>query len=204
MRLGSIEKAAAFLGVSASFFRSVTNYAATPGTPLNEWAVKKYASVRFISRMCQVSEAKVRAFVKEKKLEAHITYDTSNHNNAKGRRAEVFWAGTRGDKILEDCNLTQGSQAPFDYVDGDYGRVNVKSSRMYRYKAQTRKANPEFWKLSTSSLEKADHMAFVLYDRIGKTPLWHGVLKVTDGMMKSKSVTIQVSKSGTYVVAYDK
>lgn len=193
-RLGSFAKVAEHYGVSESFLKgqlSLTTLSPLPSRMCAE-NLEKYGSVRLMARCTGFSEGEVRKFVKANKLEHLLRYDFSNHNNAKGRRAETFWASLHGDKILEDCNVTQGSQADYDYVHSVLGKVNVKSSKAHRYTAQTRKDNPWYWKFSTRSLEKADTVALVLYDSKMQNPLHSYDLKVTPEMLTSTSMRCQI------------
>jgi hypothetical protein len=156
--------------------------------------IQRYGSVRLTARMTGLSEGEIRKFIKERKLEHLLKYDFSNHNNAKGRRAETYWASLEGEKVLEDCNVTQGSQADYDYLHKTLGKVNVKSSKAHRYTAKSRKGNPYFWKVSSSGLHKADTMALVLYDSKMQNPLHIYNVAVTPAMIKSSTMRIQVTK----------
>lgn len=165
---GSTLAAAKHYGVSESFLKSVlVKYGMhTPKhqIPLSESLIARYGSVRLTARMTGHTEGRVRLFVKANKLERLLKYDFSNHNNGKGRRAETYWASLDPGNVIEDCNVTQGSQADYDFVHATHGKVNVKSSAAHRFTAQTRKANPFYWKISVTGLDKADTCACVLYD----------------------------------------
>lgn len=198
IEVGSIEKLAEYYGVSTSFLKShlttLRCFTAPDMTLLSESNLQKYGSVRLMARITGHSEGNVRKYVKANKLEHLLRYDFSHHNNAKGRRAETYWASLHEGKILEDCNVTQGSQADYDYVHSVLGKVNVKSSKAHRYTAKTRKDNPWYWKFSTKSLEKADTVALVLMDSKMQNPLHTYDLKVTPEMLTSTSMRCQIVK----------
>lgn len=202
---GSIAGAAKHYGVSDSFLKSVVKqFSMIPATtvPLSEALIARYGSVRLTARMSGHSEGRVRLFVKAQKLERLLKYDFSNHNNGKGRRAETHWASLDPENVIEDCNVTQGSQADYDYVHKIHGKVNVKSSAAHRFTAQTRKANPFYWKFSSKSLEKADTVALVLYDSKMQEPLHVFNLKVVPEMLKCGSFRAQVIKKGEITLIY--
>ena len=173
-RHGSTAKTATHLGVSESF---LTNDLRTRFREISPvvliWTVvecvesfEKYRSVKLVSRMTGATETQIRKKVEELGLELTqlIDYSFGGNSNAKGRRAELDYAKRREGNILEDKNLTEGSQANWDFDDAKYGRVNVKSSRRYKFKAKTRKDSPHFWKLSCGGIEKCDFIACLLYD----------------------------------------
>lgn len=193
---GSIDGAAKYYGVSPSFLKSILGpgFSTIEEKPVTAELVERYGSVRLTARMTGVTEGRVRAFVKANKLEPLLKYDFSNHNNGKGRRAEVYWASLEGEKVTEDCNVTMGSQADYDFVHSDLGKVNVKSSKAYRYTAKTRAKNPYYWKFSAKSLEKADSVALVLYDSKMQSPLHVFNLKVTPDMLRCSSFRGQMVK----------
>jgi len=151
--------------------------------------------------MTKFSESDVRRVVKAEKLEHLLRYDFSNHNNAKGRRAETYWSSLEGERVLEDCNVTQGSQADFDFRHTDYGRVNVKSSKAYKYTSGTRKGNPLYWKISTSGLQKADYVGIVLYDTGRRNPLHVFNVKVHPRMLACSTFRVQI-KDGKLVAVF--
>jgi len=164
--------------------------------------IKRYGSVRLMARCLKVTEAQIRRLAKahEIDLTPWLNYSFGENANAKGRRAELEYAKFRGDAIIEDCNLSQGSQATTDFIDREYGRVNVKSSQRYKYKASTRQGNPYYWKFSTSSLEKSDHVAILCYDDKMLKLLGYAILPVTDEIQKTKSCRIQQTENGFNVV----
>jgi len=170
---GSYTKLAPKLGVSDSFLKAEIKsrcpswFNGDPKWELEECIelFDRYRSVKLISHMTSFSETQIRKAVNALDLDISLLIDYSfgGNSNAKGRRAELEWAQTRGNNILADRNLIDGSQADWDFDDAEFGKVNVKSSRRYKYKAQTRKASPHFWKISCSGIEKCDYVAAMLY-----------------------------------------
>lgn len=150
-----------------------------------------YGSVRFAARMLGTTESWLRQEAARLDVDARllIDYSVGNNANAKGRRAEQDYAKMRGSNVIRDLNLTQGSQAEYDFDDAQLGRVNVKSSRQYSYKASTRKDAPDFWKVSLNASEKCDKLVCMCYCPNGETLV--GV-KVIDGShgIQTKTLTI--------------
>lgn len=171
---GSYHKAAERLGVSASTLIKMYRLSKAK----NEWpfivaALQKYQSVRLTAWRLRIKESDVRKAVQEsgRKMADLVTYTGSSHNNAKGRRAELFYAEVQGDKIKADKNDEEGSKAPYDFDDVTWGRVNVKSGVRQRLRAKTRGSAPYFWKFSSSGKDECDYFACVGYDEKHQNPL---------------------------------
>lgn len=126
----------------------------------------RYKSIRMVAHMNEVNESLIRKCAEKHNVElaSLIDYSFGDNSNSKGRRAELEYASLRGDKVLEDKNITEGSQARYDFDDTDLGKVNVKSSRMYSYRARTRKEAPDYWKVSTSGSQTTDYFVCLCYD----------------------------------------
>lgn len=204
---GSVKVMAKHYGMSSSALRAIVVKIAEvqlgKGLEPTEWelvkALDRYKSVRFAARMLRfdfpaLTESDVRRLAKKYKLDLSTMLDWtfSNYANAKGRRAELEFARIRGENILEDCNMTRGSQAEYDFVDKEYGRVNVKSSRLYRMKAKTRSNDPYYGKFSTSGIGKADTVVCMLYDFIGRDLLGMRYLKPAE--IKGKTFTLSAKE----------
>jgi hypothetical protein len=172
---GSTARLAAHIGVSEAFLKS--EYGKVSGTPkkilIDNWTeercaelFERYRSVRFVARMLGVTEAQLRKGVEGLGLDITtlIDYSFGANSNAKGRRAELEFAEMEKEHILGDRNLIDGSQASYDFDHALYKRVNVKSSRCWRFKAKTRKDDPEFWKISTRGAANADYLVAMCYD----------------------------------------
>lgn len=172
---GSLEKMAANVGCSASALRPL--FMGPPVKELN-WTedqlielFERFRSVALVAHMMDTTESLVRREAERFGLELALLIDYSfgGNSNAKGRRAELDYAQLRGEAIQGDRNLIDGSQAAYDFDDAVLGRVNVKSSRQYRYTAQTRREQPNFWKFSTTGWWSADTIVMMCYDLTMKT-----------------------------------
>lgn len=167
---GSLKRLAERLACSESALRPI--YMGEPTRELS-WELdflleqfERYRSVRLVAHIHGVNESLVRKEVERLELELTelIDYSFGANSNSKGRRAELEFQRLRGENVTEDKNLTQGSQAEYDFDDRILGKVNVKSSRRYQYKARTRRENPHFWKLSTAGWAAADKLVCMCYD----------------------------------------
>lgn len=161
------EKAGAYFGVSASFLtdelkkRGLIPTLQVPTVDMVKEGLEKFKSVRLAARKLGCTEGKLREIATKGGLDLSKTVDYafSNHTNAKGRRGEEDYSRQRGESIIRDLNLIDGSKAPYDFDDKDYGRVNVKASRAHK-----RMAGEEYWKFSLRGKWEADHFAFMFYD----------------------------------------
>lgn len=139
-----------------------------------EQYIENYKSIKLAVRMMNLhsnwsldmTESKLRALAEEHEIDlgALLDWSQSAHSNGKGRRAELDFIKWRAGKVLEDKNKTEGSQADYDVLDERFGKVNVKSSRAFKFKAKTRKDRPFYWKFSCGGIEKADRVALMFYD----------------------------------------
>jgi len=195
-----LRQAAKHLGVSQGFLvnhlRVTTNYRRPDNLDWNEDQCReefaKYLSVRFVARMNGVTESQVRQEVANLGIEVAtlIDYSTGDHSNAKGRRAELDFAKLRGNWIVDDKNLSEGSQAKYDFDDGSLGKVNVKSACRQKYKAKTRVEDPFFWKWSTRGAAECDCFAILCYDEGMQSLIGYTIISTRDRTFK-KSETLQ-------------
>lgn len=161
---------------------------------------EKYLSVRFVARMNGVTESQVRKAVVELGIEVAtlIDYSMGDHSNAKGRRAELDFAAIRGLSIVDDKNISEGSQAKYDFDDSFYGKVNVKSACRQKYKAKTRVDDPYFWKWSTRGARECDYFAVLCYDENMQSVIGYIMVKTEDRdfkkseILQRKNLSIQV------------
>lgn len=169
-RHGSLKKLGEAISCSESALRRI--YMGEPVREL-DWTeeyvldmFERYKSVRLVAHMHDVGESLVRRVCEKYGLDVSemIDYSFGANTNAKGRRAELEFARLRGEHILEDLNVTKGSQAEYDFHDAEFGRVNVKSSSQFRFKAQSRKRNSAYWKISTRGYQTADVLICLCYD----------------------------------------
>lgn len=206
-KYGSVRGMARYFGLSAAALRAALK-GPVEEVSLRELTVEKVSevvsrckSIRLAHRVLREggyevsSEAYLRKMMEDAGLDlaSLLDWSFSNHANAKGRRAELEFDRIRGDNILEDCNKTQGSQADTDFVDREWGRVNVKSSRLYRMKAKTRKADPYYGKFSTSAIFNSDFVALMLYDQTGRVFVGMKILEPQQ-MGRGKSFTISAKE----------
>jgi hypothetical protein len=196
------DKAAAQFGMSKSALivilreRGLANGVAKPTFDVESLTEKLtyYGSVRFAARMLGIPESHLRQEATRLDIDARllIDYSIGNNANAKGRRAEQDYAKMRGSDIVRDLNLTEGSQSDYDFDDAELGKVNVKSSRQYNYRASTRKDDPDFWKVSLNASEKCDKLVCMCYCPNGETLV--GV-KVIDGCHGIETKTLTILRS---------
>jgi hypothetical protein len=113
-----------------------------------------------ILHSCKESELRSRL----KSLNMDLKTLSSPHASTIGigRKGELFYKEVRFDHAsLEDMFETEGHSAPYDIRDGFYGRVNVKTANVNRFKAKTRANDPNYWHFSTKGWENCDYLAFV-------------------------------------------
>jgi len=195
-----VKQAAKHLGVSEGFLvthiRMLSRYVHPNDLDWEEDDVRdiftRYRSVRFVARMFGVTESQIRKEVARLGIEVAtlIDYSTGDNSNAKGRRAELDFAKLRGDLIIDDKNLSEGSQAKWDFDDKNLGKVNVKSACRQKYKAKTRVDDPYFWKWSTRGADQCDCFAILCYDEGMQTLIGYTIL-TTKGKPFKKSEILQ-------------
>lgn len=186
---GGQRQFALFYGVSTSFVKTeltrrfpssvCTRVPLTKERLVSE--LERLGSVRMTCRVLGLKESEVRKVAKEEGivLAPYLNFSFGNYEVHRGRRAELYWKGVRGDKITRDLAGDENSQADYDFEDSEYGRVNVKGSKQYRYKAKSR-GKQHYWSFSLSSLEKCDTVVFALYDRMFENPVGWAAIRVCD------------------------
>lgn len=168
---------------------------------------KNYRSIRLVTRIINkfngsnYSESAVRNACLEKgvDLSSLLDWSTTNHSNAKGRRAEfdfIKLAPKKGIRILADMNVEVGSQAAYDFDTVEFGHVNVKSSKMYKFKAKTRKDDPYYWKFSMSGAERCDYFALMFYDEGMKKLLGFSLYAACEAGVGQTTFTLKGSYLG--------
>jgi len=169
-KAGSLKNLAKKLACSETALRPI--YMGEPQRAL-DWSADflidlmvKYKSVKLVAHVKDINESLVRKCAAEHEIELStlIDYSFGMNSNSKGRRAELEYANLREKFITEDKNITEGSQADWDFDDRELGRVNVKSSKMYMYRARTRREAPEYWKFSSSGWANCDHFVVLCYN----------------------------------------
>ena len=193
-----VKQTAKHLGVSEGFLvnhlRTLSRYVRPDVIDWDEDECRdtfaRYRSVRFVARMYGVTESQVRKKVADLKIEVAtlIDYSTGDHSNAKGRRAELDYAEMRGDRILDDKNRSEGSQAKWDFDDLKYGKVNVKSACRQKYKAKTRAGDPYFWKWSTRGADECEFFAVLCYDEGMQNLIGYIMISTYDRTFKKSEI----------------
>jgi len=177
-RMGSWQATAKYLGVSYSSFRKyvVGKYeeelvCEPDWEDKIEEKLERYGSIKLTARIMRLSEKEIREWMGKhgKSTLELLGEQTSNLQGAKGRRAELDAMAWRGEQVVEDLNITQGTHAKADFIDSELGIVNVKSSREFRYKAW-KKRFIRYWKFSTAGLQNCDTVLLVFYDAEGENP----------------------------------
>jgi hypothetical protein len=85
----------------------------------------------------------------------------------KGRAGELIYKQYRGSLIVEDMFETDPRNKDYDFIDEEYGRVNVKSSKVYFYAG----GDPYYKYSVTINLDAVDFFALILsrYDDAPRT-----------------------------------
>lgn len=174
---GSWKRAAEWLSVSESFLKAYVGNELILEEPKIleienfEDEITRIGSVSLYARLKGVKESAIRKYAKEKGIELSklIRYENTGFENAKGRKAELYFAEQRSSNIEKDMNL-ECSQAPYDFEDSVYGRVDVKSSKRHLYRSKKRSSYREYWKFAVDGLE-CDTVAFVAMDEVYEKPI---------------------------------
>lgn len=122
------------------------------------------------------------------KVAKGLNLDTSSFmQDTKGKMAEDFYESIRGDAIIRNLNK-EDKKSPYDFDDSEYGRVNVKSSRLFEAKSGF-----VSWKFSTKGDQ--DSLAAVGWDEKFEEPLFIAMLEATTARLtKSTSLNYNTLK----------
>jgi len=171
---GSFKTLAKEFGVSRSFLvkhirqkkAGAKEYEAQPRFTKTDFIkeVERIGTIALMARIYNCTETHLRKYATrfEIKLSSLLDYSDSGYSNAKGRRAEEYLRDKRS-SVTRDLNDILGSKADYDLDDDIFKRINVKSSKPYKYKAKARKGK-RYWKFSTRGASKADVFALLFMD----------------------------------------
>ena len=115
-------------------------------------------------------------------------------NSHIGRRGELIYKNFRGICIREDLNLSD-PRSLYDFIDLDYGKVNVKTSNIMFYEN-----GEKYWKVSLKANPQTDYYACVLLD--GKKECFCILMMQYDLENKRKSRVIRNTDLSQYEVIY--
>jgi len=185
VKCGSYKRLGQYLHLSVSFLQKEmqirVDHAPWDVEQVEE-LFSKYKSVSFVARIQDMAPTEVRRRIKALGMDLNklTDYSEGGHANAKGRRAEEDFATLRASKIEEDLNVTIGPHAEYDFDDADFGRVNVKSSKRYKYRARSRADDPFYWKMSCRGKTECDYLILLAYDEGGTSLQGVAVFKSED------------------------
>lgn len=214
-RCGTFKNMAKEFGVSVAFIRAkhkeVWHSTRLTNKEFLLAGLERLGSVRMFCRIYNIKESEVRSIAKENEinLAPFLNWEFGDYAANRGRRAEVWWKEQRGDLVLRDLNETDSSQADYDFDDASWGRVNVKSSKQYKFKARCRRKEPYYWTFSTSAVEKCDVVVIVFYDRSFENALgWamipaEHVLALGKKTFTVKSVTMEELQDGRRIESFE-
>jgi len=195
VKCGSYKKLGQYLHLSISFLQKEmqirSEHEPWDGKEA-ESLFERYKSVQLVARIQDMAPTEVRRRIKALGMDLNklTDYSDGGHANAKGRRAEEDFATLRATKIIEDLNVSIGPHAEYDFDDADMGRVNVKSSKRYKYRARSRAADPFYWKMSCRGKTECDYLVLLAYDEGGASLQGVAVFKSVD-VDSMSTVTVQ-------------
>lgn len=191
---GGADAAAKRLFVSSAFILSeLTRRGYRKEDPVN-WLklrgdLERLGSVAFVAASYGATCSEVRQRCKEMGFDPKdvVRIEASGkYTAALGRNAELAFAEWRGEKIIKDCNKVDGSKADTDFVDAEFGRVNVKSSKGYKSKRTGRL----YFKINTEGLSQSDYLAAALYDPQREKVLYWWVRPVSLVNVNLKTISL--------------
>ena len=142
---------------------------------LSEEVLRRYGSVKLTARMTGLTESEIRRWADDRclNLAPILRWDEADNSQGKGRRAELAAMAWRGKNVEFDANIKLGVNAPYDFQDKKFGRVNVKSSLAHPYGEQSKRNGGDkwYWKFGTKGLAKCDTVLCVCYDSKGEKVL---------------------------------
>jgi len=159
-------KTATLLGVSLAHLRKVMDSVGI------EWrtpkvnretavsALERFGSVILAARLLNTTPAEIKKACPEWK-DLRDPLKTGRQSIATGRTGELLWATIRATETLEKTCLDNHNAPDHDFVDRQYGLVNVKTANPQKQK------NKDIWTWTwgVNFNQKADVFPLVLLDR---------------------------------------
>jgi hypothetical protein len=178
---GSWEALAKYLAVSVSFLtglykRSLGDEELNLSSDAAIEMLETTKNIDLAARLLRTTPTKLRNLLEKEGFDLYTLTDMSwsTFSSGKGRKAENEFQARYPEATSQ--NKAAGPTAAFDFTHPEMGRVNVKSSRRWRYRATTRKGNPEFWKISLSGIKECDTIYALLYDERYESIIGHAVI----------------------------
>lgn len=166
IRFEGTKKASKYLNVSYTFLRNlleelgIERRAPAVDKVKAREALVKFGSPLFVARLLETSDAEIKKAVPEWRTLKDPT-KAGDHSIRTGFIAECYYESLRGEKIQESPAHDNHNNKGYDYIDLEYGRVNVKGTCQSESGAWTWEIKPE---------TECDYLALVQMDK-EKTPL---------------------------------
>jgi hypothetical protein len=199
IRFEGTKKAAKYLNVSYTFFRNlleelgIERRAPAVNEEKAREALLKFGSPLFVARLLETSDTEIKKAVPDWRDIKDPT-KAGDHSVRTGHIAEKYYEGLRGEKITDSPVHNNHNNKGYDYLDLEYGRVNVKG---------TCKSESNVWTWEIKPETLCDYYALVQMDRdknplgcvvVPKTVLDEGV-PLPDGFRRGSRVDGKVALS---------
>jgi hypothetical protein len=159
---GGFEKPAKYYGVSETHLKNL--YKSLPDKkPTQEITADeiielmgKFGSVGFVAKVLEINESTVKRICPNWK---ELTDPTKMKNQAvsTGRLGENYWKSIRGDQTLTCLAEVNPNYPGYDFIDKEYGKVNVKAARARKAKS----IEEETWTWEICPTQEADVFALL-------------------------------------------
>jgi len=183
LRKGSIEKAAKYFNCSTAHLRKVLVEVGVklqierPTREMILEAMKTFGSVLLAAKLLDTTPGIIKAEFPEWK-DHRDPLKTGKQAVSTGRIGEDYWALIRGDQTLQNCSYENPSHPDYDFVDKEYGDVNVKTASY----TQTKKSGIVIWSWEINPTQKANGFPLVFLDR-NRRALGHHYVPSSEGAL---------------------
>lgn len=202
IREGSTEKAAKWYGVSVTHLRKIMDEVGIKHrkhTPTLEEATKAlnlFGSALLAARLLGTTPTEIKKACPEWK-DFRDPLKTGRQAVATGRTGEDHWKFLRGAMTLEEFTVEDPNHPDFDFIDQEYGKVNVKAANPTKQK----KKDVWTWTWEIQPSQDADTFPLVLLDRNRQPVGVFIVTRIHDEFIFPEMLRVVVWANGCYGVS---
>jgi hypothetical protein len=173
IREGSIEKASKWFGVSTTHLKKVMDEVGikhrkiTPSKEDAEKALNLFGSALLAARLLGTTPNEIKKACPEWR-DFRDPLRTGRQAVATGRIGEDYWKSLRGMQTLEEFIYQDPNHPGYDFIDQEFGKVNVKTANPNQEKRSKNWA----WTWEINPTQDADTFPLVFLDR-NRRPFYH-------------------------------
>jgi hypothetical protein len=202
IREGSISKAAKYYGVSETQLKETMdelkiNWRKKQPTEVELVdALDKFGSVLLAARILGTTTSEIKKLLPEWR-DYRDPLRSGRHAISTGRIGEDYWASIRSTETLVEFSRENPNYPDYDFLDMEYGKVNVKTANPTKQKKKEIWA----WTWEVKASQLADVFPLVFLDRNRFPQGYHLVVRDETGLKFPPGLRVSLWSNGCYGVS---